>query len=157
MNGRCFVHCFARRLHRALRYEHMLLCFADATGIVRSAAPLLRSLVQTACSRPGSPVTPGWPGLRPWPALGAPGIGRSARWSPLSRQRGWAEGKGESKIKGSARDRLQVLVCTWGRTARGRCPLVPSVRANARNVWELCVPFTMPYAPACWSEGNDHA
>lgn len=135
MNGRRSALRLARRLHRALQRE----CMPRRSG----AACWLRASVQTACPRPGSPVTPGWPGLRPSHAPGAPGIGRAASWSPSPGRRGWADGNGEGKIKGPARAWPQSLVCTcWG-TARRPVARVPSGGAQARWYGLRRVPFAL--------------
>lgn len=77
--------------------------------------------------------------------------------APLRRQTGGSSRvRSSSKIKGSARDRLPRLVCTGGRTARGQCPVVLSWLASARADKTLCVPSTMHYAPALWSQRNGH-
>lgn len=77
--------------------------------------------------------------------------------APVSRQAGESgRVRRSSKIKGSARDRLQRQVCTWGRAARGRCPVVPSWRASARRGTVLCVPSALHYAPALRSQCNGH-
>jgi hypothetical protein len=145
MNAVCSAHRLARRLHRAVQPGCMRRRIGDAIGLACGAAGRLRASVQTACPRPGSLGTPGWPGLRPSPAPGAPGTGRAANWSPQPWRRGWADDNGEGKIKGPARSWPQSLVCTWWGTARQPVAHVPWGGAAAHGCRLRRVPFAPSY------------
>jgi len=140
----------ARPVRPAMRGDCTARCCAGAARTARR----LRCPVQTACPRPGSPVTQGWPGLWPSHAPGAPGIGRAASWSPSPGRRGWTDGNGEGKIKGPARGWPQTLVCTGGVAARRPVARVLSGGAWAHGYGLRRVPSALGYASLAGSVAN---
>lgn len=139
MNSMRLGHCLAHCPHRAVRRE----CVAQCPAVAAAAARNMRPPVQTACPRPGSPVTPRPPGLRPSRGHDAPGIGRVGGWSPSPGRRREARCKGEGKIKGPARGWPQSLVCTCGGTARHPRVRVPSGGAKAHGYDLRGVPLAL--------------